>query len=178
MMVAMQQQVDTVFLLANGWGHLVYTKAPAKPWSESKKAKYEELKKKAHALFAEDNKKLREKGEPERVLVGRAVIRAYFPNAEMPPLGEHYYYTPRELREAFVAQRAASRAGTPTTSGLGRRSKKGNDKFSFNVVQFVPESGHHVEKKFKQATNIMDGEYRAVPGLEAIERYTKSGAEQ
>ena len=45
---AMQQQVDTVFLLAHGWGHILHEKAPAKSWSDSKRAKYEEINKKAH----------------------------------------------------------------------------------------------------------------------------------
>jgi hypothetical protein len=174
MMFAMQQQVDTVFLLANGWGHILYSKAPAKPWSESKKAKYNEINKKAHAKLAEENKRRKENGEAERVLVGAAVINAYFPGTERPPQPERHWYTPKELEEAFVKQRVASRPGIPTTSGLGRRSKKAKDKFSLNVVQFVSETDGKEEGRFKQLSSKLGGEYRSIPGLEAIESYIGS----
>jgi hypothetical protein len=177
MMFAMQQQADTVFVLANGWGHLVYEKKAAKAWSESKQAKYNEIKKKAEAKLAEENKQRRAAGKPERVLVGSSLINAYYPGTESPPQPERYWYTPKEMAQAFVNQRKASASGIPVSSGLGQRSKKAQAQFSLNVVQFVPISGakENDQERFKEVTSLLDGEYRAVPGLEAIKSSISSG---
>ncbi|MDF7806656.1 hypothetical protein P4E94_04345 [Pontiellaceae bacterium B12219] len=170
-MFAMQQQADTVFILAHGWGHLVYEKAPAKPWSESKMVRFRETQKKAKEKLDEENRKRAANGQPQRVLVGWGIVRAYFPNEELPPQPERYWYTPREMAEAFLKQRALAEQkakGVPGKSGL-RGTKK--SKVSMNVVQFVPKEGadQKDEERFKQFTGLMNGEYRALPGLEAIQ---------
>ncbi|MDF7823571.1 hypothetical protein P4B35_06060 [Pontiellaceae bacterium B12227] len=170
-MYAMKQRVDTVFLLAHGWGHLLYDKAPRKEWSEAKMTRFREIEKKARAKLAEENRQRKANGQPERVLVGWSVVKEYFPGTETPPLPERHWYTPKEMVEAFVNQRKANADQTLKTSGLGNRSKKKQDKISLNVVQFVPNEGADAkdEARFKQLTSLLYGEYRALPGMEAIQ---------
>ncbi|MDF7800143.1 hypothetical protein P4C99_11760 [Pontiellaceae bacterium B1224] len=174
-MYAMRRQVDTVFLLASGWGHILYKKEPAKQWSESKMAKFKEIQRKAKEKLAEENRKRKANGQPERVLVGSSLIVEYFPGTEFPPQPIHHWYTPKEIAKACVNQRKASAPRTPTKSGL--RSRRGNprDTFTFNVVQFIPETDGVQEERFKKLSGMLDGEYRSLPGLAAIESYLDSG---
>ena len=172
MMCAMQQQADTVFLLVSNWGHLLHETTPAKPWSESKRAKYNELKRKAQAKLAEENKHRKENGMDPKVVV--SPIHEYYPGIEHPPQPGRHWYTPKELAQAFVSMRQASGPRTPVKSGLGSRGKKTKDKFTFNVVQFIPEKDGKEGVKFKQLSNLLDGEYRSIAGLAAIESYVAS----
>lgn len=178
MMYAMQQQMDTIFLLASGWGHLRHDTAPAKPWSEEKRAKYRTIQKKARAKLEEENRKLKEAGKSPFALVGPAVIERYFPGTQHPPQPTRYWYTPKELERAFITMRKTYAAGIPQTSGLGKRSRKEKDKFSFNVIQFIPQTDGKREERFKQMSGLLRGDYRSIPGLEAIERYIASGDKQ
>jgi len=171
LMYAMKHRVDTVFLLSNGWGHNLYEKAPAKRWSESKMAKYKEIGNRAMEKLAEENRKRKANGQPERVLVGSSVINEYFPGTEHPPQPENYWYSPKEIAQACVNQRKANSSDTPTKSRLGSRNRKIRDSFSFNVIQFVPESGGQEESRFKELSGMLDGECRSLPGLKAIESY-------
>ncbi|MDF7808612.1 hypothetical protein P4E94_14275 [Pontiellaceae bacterium B12219] len=175
LMLAMRQQVDTVFLLSSGWGHLLYEKEPAKQWSESKMAKFREIQQKAKEKLAEENRQRKANGQPERVLVGSSLIVEYFPGTEFPPQPIHHWYTPKEIAEACMNQRKASASRTPTQSGLGSRSRNSKDAFSFNVVQFVSETDGAEEERFKKLSDILNGEYRSLPGLAAIESYLDSG---
>jgi hypothetical protein len=175
-MFAMQQQADTVFVLANGWGHLLYDKEPAKPWSEAKMARFREVQQKAKAKLDEENRKRIANGQPQRVLVGWEIVKEYFPGEEHPPLPERHRYTPKEMAEAFSRQRALAEQkdkGVPGKSGLRNASK---NKVSVNVVQFVPKEGAGQDdtERFKQFTNLMNGEYRALPGMEAIQSAVSS----
>jgi hypothetical protein len=174
LMFSMKQQVDTVFVLAHGWGHILYQKAPAKEWSQSAKDKYNEIKKKAHAKLAEENRIRKEKGLDPRVLVGAAVVNEYFPGTQHPPQPLNHWYTPKEIAQACMNMRKASSSATPKTSGLGIRDKRARENFSLNIVQFVPETGGSQEERFKQMTNLLRGEYRSIPGLAAIESYIRS----
>ena len=70
--------------------------------------------------------------------------------------------------------RQASGPRTPVKSGLGSRRKNTRDKFTFNVVQFIPEKDGKEGVKFKQLSDLLDGEYRSIAGLSAIESYVAS----
>ncbi|MDF7800130.1 hypothetical protein P4C99_11695 [Pontiellaceae bacterium B1224] len=166
-MFAMQQQADTVFVLAHGWGHLLYDIAPRKPWSEAKMARFREIQQQAKEKLAEENRKRKANGQPERVLVGYSIVKEYFPGTETPPLPERHWYTPKEMAQAYVNQRKISAAKEQINTIRG--SKK--DKFTLNVVQFVPKEGADGKdaERFKQVTSLLNGEYRALPGMEAIE---------
>lgn len=168
LMYAMRQQADSVFLLANGWGHVVYEKAPAKPWSEKKMAEYKKIEQKSQKKLAEENLQRKADGLTERVLVGTAIIDEYFPGTEHPPQPELHWYPPKEIAQACVNQRKES-ATVTTKSGLGNRKAK--DRFSLNIIQFVPETDGREEERFRELCNMLDGEYRALSGLKAIESY-------
>jgi hypothetical protein len=174
MLYSMQQQVDTVFLLVSKWGHLLHQTAPAKSWSESKRAKYDELNRKARAKLEEENKRRKENGMDPRVLA--SPIHEYYPGIEHPPQPERHWYTPKELAQAFVSMRKAHDLRTPAKSGLGSRRKNTRDKFTFNVVQFIPEKEGIEEERFKQLNRILGGEYRSIAGLKAMESYLGSSA--
>ena len=169
MMYAMQQQADTVFLLVSSWGHQLYQAEPAKPWSEAKKAKYEELKKQARAKLDEENKRRKENGMDPKVVV--SPIHEYFPGIEHPPQPVNYWYTPQEMAEAFVSMRKAYAPRTAEKKRAGLRDRKSKAKFTFNVVQFIPEEDGKEEERFKSLTRKLGGEYRSMAGMEAIENY-------
>ena len=168
-MLAMQQQADTVFVLTQGWGWQFHDASAAEQWSEAKRARYEEIKKKAYRKLKEENEERRQKGEPPRVLVGYSVINAYFPGTEHPPQPKRYYYTPKEMYEGFVAQRMAHKPKTLMSIGLGKRSRK-KEKFSINVIHFVRKDkiDEKAQARFKQLANLAHGEYKTLAGLEAI----------
>ncbi|VGO17693.1 hypothetical protein PDESU_06295 [Pontiella desulfatans] len=174
LMYAMKHRADTVFLLSNGWGHIFTEKAPAEAWSASKMAKYKEIEKKAMEKLAEENKERKANGQPERVLVGGSVINTYFPGTEHPPQAELYWYTPKEIAQSCVNLRKVNSTDLPKKSGLSSRNRKIRDLFAFNVIQFVPESGGQEEARFKELSGMLDGEYRSLPGLKAIESYLKT----
>ena len=133
--------------------------------------RYREIERKAQGKLAEENRRRKAAGQPERVLVGSAVINEYFPGTEHPPQPERHWYPPKEIATSCVAMRKASDPRVPTKSGLRSRSKKSKERFSFNVVQFVAEQNGHEEERFKQLSGMLDGEYRSLPGLKAIESY-------
>jgi hypothetical protein len=172
---AMWQQVDTVFLLANGWGHILHQTKPARPWSPERMERNREIEKKAREKLAEENRQLKESGQSPFALVGSAVINRYFPGTEHPPQPERHWYTPGEIAEAFIRMREASaESSLPPASGLGRKDRRALRKFTFNVIQFIPEDGSAQEERFRQLSGLLDGEYRVIPGLKAIQSYIDS----
>ncbi|MDF7827000.1 hypothetical protein P4B35_23450, partial [Pontiellaceae bacterium B12227] len=177
LMLAMRHQVDSVFLLASGWGHIFHKESMAKTWDASKMARYEEIKRKASKKLAEENEKRKAAGQPERVLVGASIINEYFPGTEHPPQPELHWYSPKEIAQACIAMRQAAAPGMPTKSGLRKRGSRAKDGFSFNVVQFVAEQNGREEERFKELGSMLDGEYRSLPGLEAIKGYLNSSEE-
>ena len=135
-------------------------------------AKYEELKRKARAKLEEENKLRKENGRDPKVVV--SPIHEYYPGIEHPPQPERHWYTPKELAQAFFTMREASAPRIPVKSGLGSGSKQTKDKFTFNVVQFIPEKTGEEGESFKQLSSLLDGEYRSIAGLPAIESYIAS----
>ena len=176
-MLAMRQGADTVFLLTNTWGHQRvvskdrkmslekwYTTSAGKRWLRGVDE--------ARVLLEEENRLRRSKGQPPRVIShGRwGLMDAYFPGVERPPVPEFYYFTPNDFQDAFEAVRGEAHQ---TRSGLHRE-----DRFTFNVVQFVPvDSEQGKDERFYKLTKKCRGGYQTIAGLEAIRSYVKGGAE-
>jgi hypothetical protein len=167
-MLAMQQQADSVFVLTQGWGNLHHDIAAAKQWSESKMEAYRTIGQKARKKLREENVERRKNGDPPRVLVGRAIINTYFPGTEHPPAPERHYYSPEEMLEAFSNRRESHKPQIPTASGLG--NKKRNDQNSINVIHFVSKDkvSEKDQARFKKLTTSANGSYKTLAGLDAI----------
>jgi hypothetical protein len=168
-MLAMQQQADSVFLLTQGWGRLFHDEKAAEQWAPEKMAKYRTIQRQAARKLKEENEQRRKDGQAPRVLVGKAIINTYFPGTQHPPGPQRHHYTPKEMAEALENQRTASKSSIPTASGLGIKKRK--DTFSVNVIHFIKKSGANErdQQKLKQLTNELDGDYRTLAGLEAIQ---------
>jgi hypothetical protein len=168
--LSMKEQADAVFLLTEGWGEIYHNEKEAKPWPESKRKRFQEYYAKAKQKLAKENAERRAEGRPPRVLGGsHSITRAYFPGVELPPSPQRYWYTPRDVSEVMKETRQKFKSKTPTTSGLGKKSKK--DKFSINVIHFVrTDTGAKEtdEARFRQVSNLLGGDYRTLSGLEAI----------
>ncbi|MDF7798624.1 hypothetical protein P4C99_04070 [Pontiellaceae bacterium B1224] len=184
-MLAHQQQADTIFLLSNEWGHqraAVNTSMSTEEWIETTSAgkKWAENVQKASKMLAEENRERKAKGEPPKVLSGGrwALIKEYFPGTQQPPRPQYYNFQPKEFAEAFALLRAKYSSNSKQTSS-GVRNRPGRD-YSFNVVQFVQEgkepNGKTVEN-FKNLTRMCRGEYQTVAGLEEIQNYAASSGE-
>ena len=169
-MLAMRQQADSVYVLTQGWGWLYHDSAPVKQWSESKRAKWDAISKKANQKLKEENEQRRKNGDPPRVLVGWSIVDAYYPGTEKPPIPERHYYTPKEMIEALSNQRAAYKSEIPISNGLSRRKKKQD--YSLSVIHFVGKNKTNEgdEGRFRQLTNSADGRYKTLSGLEAIRK--------
>ena len=175
-MLAMKQQADVIFVLSCRWGHLLYETGDVRNvnWDEDDKKEYAEYVSKARQKHAEENRRRASKGEPPRVFTGtRSMVRAYFPNAKLPPNTKvRVGYTPDEMVEAFVNMRQQGKS----TNRLGQRlSDRKKDKFSIHVIHFVREdSGAGKDQKFIKVTKATRGEYQQIKGMKAIESYVST----
>lgn len=181
-MLAMQQQADTVFLLSNTWGWQQVAINEALPMEEWKKTtsagkKWQENAAKGSAMLAEENATRQASGQPPRVIASGewGIVYTYFPDTERPPLPDYYYFKPNEFAEALVMMKDQHRPkGIQTTSGLGKKMKSGQIDFKLNVVQFVRQDAKADELSagnFSQLTRACKGQYQIIAGLEEIKSY-------
>ena len=170
---AIVQQADTVFILTSGWGGPRRDEGERPEWPEDKHRKYDEYVQKARAEHKKENERRAAKGEPPRV-IGSDWDRmaVYFPaeRARYGPPGpsSYYYYTGKDYAEAFNILRKELAAKRPEKSGLSGNSK---DRFSLNVVHFVPKNNSGTHEQFRILTNKCRGDLRMIRGLEAIQSY-------
>ena len=186
---AMEQGADVVFLLSCRWGTLRYQvasnkKEKGREWTEEDQQRYEEDIAKAKELHKKENERRSAKGEPPRVVTRgeRGLVMAYLPRAPTPPKGGHSWhnYSPEEMVQALGNLRASSKLNVPVQSGISRKKKK--DRFTFNVIHFVPEDfvpktkkgGLVEDSKFSDMADLTRGEYSQVKGMAAIESYVSS----
>jgi hypothetical protein len=175
-MVAMQQQADTIFLLTNTWGQqrrVSEKRTDAqKAWSSSSAGKrWSKNIAKAKELLAEENRQRKAAGQPPKVVANgnRGLIHEYFPDTPRPPSAGYYHFTPQEFQEAFEIHRSEK------DGGKRGRLKGRDDRFSFNVIQFVPVTGEaKTDERFKKLTRLCRGGYETVAGLEMIHNYLES----
>lgn len=177
---AMKQQADTVFLLTSIFG---YQWDPGKriPMSKLAERKWEESYQKALKLLEEDNKKRLAKGEGPRAINKNSkweMNKAYFPDIVFPQQEESYWYTANDFKDAFeTIRKKYAPAATPVTSGISK--KKNKNKFSLNIVQFVPdrdagEFQYRYDRsvpKLKGLANRLNGQYRTIKGMEGIKSH-------
>lgn len=181
-MVAMQQQADTVFILSNEWGHqrVALKKTPTfEEWKATSSAgkKWVENVAKGKAKLAKENRQRQAAGQPPKVISGGefGIIREYYDEMERPPEPDFYYYEPRDFAEAFVMMKNQHRPrDVQVRSGL--KKKSGKLDFSLNVVQFIrvdADANERSSANFSQLTQLCNGQYQAVAGLEEIQSYVK-----
>jgi len=176
---AMKMQADTIFLLASVFGEQWDTiEGSVTPMSESAKKKWEECYQKALKSLEEDNKKRQAKGDPPRALDRKSrweMNLAYFPDIEFPDVGDRYYYTSKDFREAFNALREKYvRVAVQRSGGIVKKRKR--IEFSLNIIQFVPgeDAGKYQYRydrsipKFHDLASRLNGQYRSIEGLEGI----------
>jgi hypothetical protein len=181
-MVAMQQQADTVFILSNAWGHqrVALQKVPTyQEWRDTTAAgkRWMENVKKGRAKLAEENRLRKEAGLAPKVISGGdyGIIREYYPGTEGAPEPDYYHYTPKDFAEVFVMMKDKYRP-TEARASSGLKKKSGRIDFSLNVVQFIEKDAGSNERNaanFNQMTQICKGEYQTVAGLEEIQSYVK-----
>ena len=140
--------------------------------------RYKEKVAEADKRFKEDNDRRREKGEPPRVLPSsnkdRHKVKIYFPDEPQPPHPKFTVYKPTEVLEAYDNTRQKFASKIPTSSGLGKRSKK-SDKYSINVIHFVrTDDQKGADARFKKITSLTKGKYVRIKGMEAIESSVQS----
>jgi hypothetical protein len=185
-MLAHQQQADTIFLLTNTWGHqqvAVNTSMDTDEWIETTSAgkKWAEKVEEASEMLKEENKERKAKGQPPKVISGGrwGLINEYFRGTQQPPRPQYYYYEAKEFADAFTMIRAKFQEDSSAlTSRLGNRRKKMD--YSFNVVQFVEKDSQadgRTAENFKKLTSLAGGEYQTVAGLEEIQNYASSSAQ-
>lgn len=175
-MLAMKQQADSIFLLACQWGshwHTLeggdkdwYNTSAGRRWKEA----YEESKR----LLAEENRERAARGEPPRVIDNNArdMNGAYFPDIERPPTSTKYRYSSSEFIEAMLEIRSKYRPEEmQMKSGIQRNRSKGKIDFSFNVVHFRKVGESDKDNRFNELTNLCRGDYKMIPGLDAIKSY-------
>ena len=183
-MVAMQQQADTVFVLSNGWGHqrVALNKVPTfQEWRETTSAgkRWKENAEKGRAKLAEENAKRKAAGQTPKVIASGewGIVMEYFPETEKPPHPDFYYFKARDYAEVFAMMKDQYRPKEiQTTSGLRKKKKSGKIDFSLNVVQFVRQDAEADERtagNFSQLTQACKGQYQTVKGLEEIQSYLK-----
>lgn len=168
-MLAMQQQADTVFILAATHRNLASTeRATPKGWSESKQKKWEALYEEAKGMLAEENEQRRREGVPPLVIGMNpwSLNERYFPDAERPPSSvPAHYYTTKDIKKALDLTREKAAKAMPA---IGLNRKKNH--YTINVVHFVPKNDTDVNdaEKFKSLASACQGEYRQLKGLDAI----------
>ncbi len=168
-MLAMQQQADTVYILAATHRNLASVeRTTPKGWSDSKQKKWEALYEEAKVKLTDENRKRREKGLPPLVIGSgqRTLISRYFPNAEQPPSSiPAHYYTTKDIKKALDLTRKKSAKDVPS---IGLTRKKNS--YTVNVIHFVPknDSDANDAEKFKSLASACGGEYRQLNGLDAI----------
>ncbi len=168
-MLAMQQQADTVYILAATHRNLGSTeRTTPKGWSESKQKKWEELYEKAKLKLAEENEQRRSEGIAPLVIGMNpwSLIERYFPTAEKPPPSTSaHYYTTKDIKKALDLMRKQSAKAAPS---IGLKKKKNS--YTVNVIHFVPQNDTDMNdaEKFKNLASICRGEYRQLQGLDAI----------
>jgi hypothetical protein len=188
-LLAMEQQADTVFLLAGRWGSFYVNtwsgdSSHVKEWWEGPLGqKRKELQKKAAEMLKKENEERARRGQAPRVLTGNAVLGTYFPNAPRPPgvKREGFSFTPEDFAEAFKElQSKNANTITPTKSGIGRRKiMSSQSKFAFNVIHFVikgQDNAGNKDANFDQLVKKCDGKYKMIGGMDAIESYVAPAA--
>lgn len=186
--LAMRQQADTVFLLTGGWGFFGYdlenNSEMVKKWRESSNGKWwAEHVAEGRKKLDEENKRRKEAGDPPSALNRNSeldIIREYFSGNDDkgPPHGERAYLGEEDMIKAFkeAYQTYAKEVPTP---GIKKQRKP---EFSLNVVYFTPEKlekesdeKREVEDsgRFAVLAKALNGEFRTVAGLKAIESYVK-----
>lgn len=170
---AMRDQADTVFILTSNWGFIATKVKGAGSWSEAKMERWNKKVAEAKAKHEEENTKRAAMGEAPRIISGipyeRHVVLAYFPGTEIPPQAEWRRYTPRELADALVNTRMKYQQEKNTLTGKLRNQKE-SERFSINVIQFVPEGGEEIAN-FKTLTGRTRGAFSLIKGLAAVESY-------
>lgn len=174
---AMKQQADAVFLLTSIYG---WQWDPGKQilMGSSAQKKWEKSYQNALKLLDEDNKKRAAKGEAPRAINRKSkweMNKAYFPDIEFPKQEESYWYTPNDFQNAFVAIRKKY-APVSMQASSGIVNKKRKDKFSLNIIQFVPdrdagEFQYRYDRsipKHKALVNRHNGNYRMIKGMVGI----------
>ncbi len=170
-LLAMKQQADTVYLLTYEWGNLSHTdEKPKHTIDMEKKNKFLDLAKKK---LKQENDKRRAKSMPPRVLGSdNALLQAYYPDVNF-IVGKTssgkggVTYTPQIMTKAMAEVRMQNRSkATQLRSGV---SKKKQDAFSVNVIQFFRKSeGPKGQADLKKFTALNNGKYNALSGLAAI----------
>ena len=181
-MLAMEQQADSIFLLTYWWGHqrIEQGNNKIKQWEQTSVGKkWLECFEKSKKLLDEDNKQRAARGEAPRAINRNNawdMNRAYFPDIEFPPVPDFYYHTPRDFAEAMLEIRKKfATQELQTRSGLSRRKSGGKVDFSFNVVRFAKKDAEwsqyfdgRSEENFKKLTSLLKGNYKTIAGMEAI----------
>jgi hypothetical protein len=182
-MVAMQQQADTVFVLSNAWGHqrVALNEVPTfQEWKDTTSAgkRWKDFVAKGKAKLAEENEQRQAAGQPPKVISGGeyGIIREYYPETERPPEPNYYYYKPKDFADAFVQMKDQHRPEEMQTASGLKKKKTGKIDFSLNVVQFIRQDAEADERSagnFSQLTQLCKGQYQTVAGLDEIKSYVK-----
>lgn len=179
MFEAMKQQADTVYLITASWGHIATTIAAAAEWSDSKWERWNDKVEEAKEKLEEENELRRKKGMAPRVITegNYGLVRAYFPGEPEPPKNKNYYYSPKEMAQAFSNTREKWSAEMMKKRSELRR-KGPSKEYTINVVYFVgADKKGTVNEKFDSLTDLTGGEYRTIAGLQALESLIASTGE-
>lgn len=168
---AMMQQADTVFILSGWWGVMRHAVGERPSWPEAKRKRWEKRVQEAQVMHKEENKKRAAKGEAPQVIRDKYhLIKEYFGEdnlrAWMRPEPEWYNYTGKDYAKALHVLREEYLSKLPAKSGLTNRNK---DRFSLNVVYFVPSDHSGTQSNFKDLTRRCNGDLRIIQGLESIQ---------
>ena len=182
-MVAMQQQADTVFVLSNSWGHqrVALEKMPhLEEWKATTSAgkKWVENVAKGTAKLAEENAQRKAEGQPPKVISGGeyGIIHTYYDGTQRPPEPDYYYFKPKDFAEAFVMMKDQHRPKEVQMTSRLKKKKTGKLDFSLNVVQFIRQDVEGNERSagnFSQLTQLCKGQYQTVAGLDEIKSHIK-----
>ncbi len=178
---AMKQQADTVFLLTSIYGWQ-YDGGKRIPLGSAAKRTWDESYQKALKLLDQDNANRKARGDAPRAIKKNSeweMNKAYFPDIEFPSHEEVTWYTPNDFRKALetIRSKYASHA-IQATSGI---SKKKKDRFTLNIIQFVPETdagefqGRYDRSipRLKALANRLNGQYRTIKGMKGIQSSVK-----
>jgi len=167
--LAMQEEADNIFLLTSSWGyHMHVTKEGVE--DPALKEKWRKNLKIAQKRIKEENKKRIEKGLDPLPIRGTDLFGhykdLYVDTYKVHPEQELWSYNilSKELKKSW---------GTATKNSrkeLGLRKKKKNP-FSVNIIHFVSKDGEKekIKLRLKGLANSCHGQYRSIPGLEAIQ---------